>query len=334
MPATACDLCISLSAKALTRSAQAPLVVVLALAGCGEVESISNPDPGQLDPTELARVRLGHGLFFDAGLSGAGDVSCSSCHEPAQFGADGLARSKGTQGATAHRNAPSVFNAALKERQFWDGRAPTLEAQAIGPLFAANEMGQTEAGLLTHVADAWGPEFALAFPDQNGPTLDQVTIALAAYEEMLPRRSKFDRYVDGDRAALSRQERRGYRIFRRNCTDCHDGPGAGGTEYRKLGDDVPWPEDRREDLGLFEITGDPGDEMVFMTPSLRNVAMTGPWFHDGSVESLEEAVRLMAHHQIDRQFTRAQEAALVSFLGTLTAEDVQPWAYEDWDGGW
>jgi len=333
MSTTAHAMRVSLGAKTLMRNAAAPLVLGLALAACGEVESISNPDPSQLDATERARVRLGHGLFFDPGLSGAGDVSCSSCHEAAEFGADGLARSKGTGGTIVGRNAPSVFNAALKTRQFWDGRAETLEEQASGPLFAAAEMGQTEEGLLRHVGAAWAPEFALAFPGEEGPTLDQVTRALASYEQMLPRRSRFDRFVDGDRRALNRQERRGYRIFRRNCTDCHDGPGAGGTEYRELGEDVPWPEDRREDLGLFEVTGDRSDEMVFMVPSLRNVSKTGPWFHDGSVESLQEAVRLMARHQIDRTFTDAQEAALVSFLGTLTAEDVQPWAYEDWDGG-
>ncbi len=305
--------------------------VGLAMLGCGDLDPISNPDPSELDGTERARVRLGHGLFFDPGLSGAGDVSCSSCHEPARFGADGLPRSKGTGGATVRRNSPSVFNAALKTHQFWDGRADTLEEQASGPLFATDEMGQTEEGLLAHVGAAWGPEFELAFPGEEGPTLDQVTLALASYQRMLPRRARVDRFLDGDRGALTRTERRGYRIFRRNCTDCHDGPGAGGDKYRKLGDEVAWPRDRRADKGRFELTGDPSDEMVFVVPSLRNVAQTGPWFHDGSVESLEEAVGLMARHQLDREFTGAQTRALVSFLKTLSAEDVQAWAYEDWE---
>ncbi|MBL4688950.1 MAG: c-type cytochrome [Nannocystaceae bacterium] len=308
-----------------------PFVLGLALVGCGDLESIANPDPTQLDTIEFARFRLGHGLFFDSGLSGAGDVSCSSCHEPSKFGVDGLARSEGTGGAIADRNAPSVFNAALKDRQFWDGRAQTLEEQASGPLFAANEMGQTEEGLIEHVRVAWMQEFDVAFPGEEGPTLEQVTIALASYERMLPRRSRFDQFLDDDRDALSRRERRGLRIFRRNCTECHTGSGVGGADYHKLGKDVPWPQDRREDEGLFEVTGDPSDKMVFMTPSLRNVAETGPWFHDGSVESLEEAVQLMARHQLDRSFTEAQEQALVSFLKALKAEDVQPWAYGDWD---
>ncbi|MBC8073273.1 MAG: cytochrome C biogenesis protein CcsA [Deltaproteobacteria bacterium] len=308
------------------------LTLGFGLLGCSDLESISNPDPTELDPTELARFRLGHRLFFDPGLSGAGDVSCASCHKADAFGADGLTRSEGTGGAIGRRNAPSVFNAALKRLQFWDGRAETLEEQATGPLFAADEMGHAQDGLLEYVRDVWGDEFRQAFSGEAGPTIEQVTAALAAYQEMLPRRSRFDRFLDGDRDALDREERRGYRIFRRSCEFCHTGAGVGGTELRKLGEEVPWPDDRRDDQGRFEVTGDPDDRMVFMVPSLRNVAETGPWFHDGSVESLEEAVRLMGRHQLDRSFTGAQSAALVAFLNTLTAEDVQPWAYEDWDG--
>lgn len=307
------------------------VLVGLALSGCGDLASIDDSDPTELDATERARVRLGHGLFFDPGLSGAGDVSCASCHDPSMFGADGLARSEGTGGAIVGRNSPSVFNAALKDLQFWDGRAGTLEEQVSGPLFAADEMGQTEEGLLRHVEDAWGPELELAFPGEEGPTLEQVSIALATYERMLPRRSRFDAFIDGDREALTPHERRGYRLFRRNCTGCHDGPGVGGRGFRRLGEKVPWPRSRRDDKGRFEVTGDPADEMVFMVPSLRNVADTGPWFHDGSVDTLEEAVRLMARHQLDRELTSAQERALVAFLGTLSAEDVPPWAFEDWE---
>ena len=305
--------------------------LVVALGGCGDFASIDAPTLAELDPTELARVRLGHGLFFDPGLSGAGDVSCATCHEPESFGTDGLARSVGTGGAVVRRNAPSVFNAALGDPQFWDGRAATLEEQATGPLFAASEMGQTEAGLLEHVGAAWGDELASAFPDDAGPTLEQVTEALAAYERMLPGRTRFDDFLDGDREALTRQERRGYRLFRRNCAGCHDGPGVGGHVLEKLGTKVPWPADRREDLGRFEVTGDSSDELVFVVPSLRNVAETGPWFHDGSVESLEDAIRLMARHQLNRRFNDEQERALVAFLQALTMQDVPPWAYEDWE---
>ncbi len=161
------------------------LALGVALAGCGDLASIDDPDPMELDATERARVRLGHGLFFDPGLSGAGDVACASCHAPSLFGADGLPRSEGTGGSLVGRNAPSVFNAALKDRQFWDGRVHTLEEQVAGPLFAVDEMGQTEAGLLAYVGEAWAQEFDAAFPGEQSPTLQQVSVALAAYERML-----------------------------------------------------------------------------------------------------------------------------------------------------
>lgn len=298
----------------------------LSAAGCTQVESIENLDPGQLQPVERARFELGRALFFDPGLSGAGDVACASCHIPELYGADGLPKSEGTGGALGSRNAPSVFNAALRSRQFWDGRADTLEEQARGPLFAEDEMGQTEVGLVNYMRGAYPDALAEAFPEEEGPTVEQVTVALATYQRLLPRRARFDRYFDGDREAFDRQERRGYRLFKRNCAFCHDGPGLGGRGFEKLGDQEPWPADRRGDQGRFEATGEPDHKMQFMVPSLRNVAQTAPYFHDGSVETLDEAVRLMGRHQLGREFTGPQRRALVAFLKTLDAEDVPSWA--------
>jgi len=299
--------------------------------GCTEVASIDNPDPSELDDVEFARMRLGHALFFDAGLSGSGDVSCGTCHEPEQFGADGLSRSVGDVGTQVRRNAPSTFNAALKSRQFWDGRAHTLEEQALGPLFATDEMGTDEATVLEHLSTRHVEAFDTAFPGEEGPTLEQATVALADYQRMLPRRSRFDAYLDGDRSALSRHERQGYRIFRRRCDFCHSGAGIGGSQFEVLGEEVPWPSDRRADQGRYEVTGAPADRMKFLVPSLRNVSKTAPYFHDGSVETLEDAVRLMGRHQLGRDFSGADVRALVAFLQTLDAQDVQPWAYPDWD---
>ncbi len=295
------------------------------------MSSIDNPDPTALDDVEFARMRLGHRLFFDPGLSASGETSCATCHEPDQFGVDGLARSVGDQETAVRRNAPSTFNAALKSHQFWDGRAATLEEQASGPLLAADEMGGDEDAILEHVR-GYDDLFDAAFPGEGGPSLDQVTSALADYQRMLPRRSRFDAYLDGDRDALSRTERRGYRLFRRNCDFCHSGAGIGGGQIEKLGEEEPWPEDRRDDQGRFEVTQNPGDRMKFVVPSLRNVSKTAPYFHDGSVETLDEAVRLMARHQLGRDFSGRNVRALVAFLETLEAQDVQPWAYEDWDG--
>lgn len=303
----------------------------LGTAACNEVSSIDNPDPSTLDEAEFARMRLGHRLFFDAGLSASGETSCATCHEPAQFGADGLPRSLGDAATHVKRNAPSTFNGALKSRQFWDGRADSLEEQALDPLLAADEMAGTEASILERVG-RYDALFEAAFPGKEGPTLDQVAVALADYQRMLPRRSQFDAYLDGNRNALSRTERRGYRLFRRNCDFCHGGPGIGGEQVERLGEEVPWPEDRRDDQGRYEVTGNPSDRMKFVVPSLRNVSKTAPYFHDGSVETLEEAVRLMGRHQLGRSFSSRNVRALVAFLKTLDAEDVQPWAYEDWNG--
>jgi len=313
----------------------ATLAVVLCLpllsTACSDLEPLPpTPDPASLDAVERASFELGHALFFDPGLSSTGQTSCATCHDPALAGTDGLARSIGVQGTEVRRNAPSVFNAALKARQFWDGRADTLEAQALGPLLSPDEMGQTEEGVLEHVQDLWSEEFAAAFPGEDGPTLDQVARALAAYQRMLPSPSRYDRFLEGDRDALDRSERRGLRLFRRNCAFCHGGVGVGGELIERLGEEEPWPADRRDDQGRFEVTGDPDDRMRFVVPSLRNVAQTGPWFHDGSVETLEEAVRLMARHQLGRSLRPGQVEDLVAFLKSLDAEEVPPWAHADW----
>jgi cytochrome c peroxidase len=301
-------------------------VFFLCLAACNGLAPIDVVDPAALPPQEAAEVAFGRALFFDAGLSGAGDVSCASCHAPEAHGADGRATSIGTEGAVLRRNAPSVLNAALKSRQFWDGRSDTLEDQALGPLLAPDEMGGSEAGIVARVVDHWADEQAAAYPD-TAPSLDQVARALAAYQRTLPTPARFDRFLQGDRAAMTDQEVRGLRFFRQNCAFCHNGAGVGGNNLEVLGDAVPWPADRRADLGRYETTGDPADEMVFVVPSLRNVTQTAPYFHDGSVETLEEAVRLMGKHQLGETLDEATIDDVVAFLGALEAETIPAWAY-------
>ncbi len=295
-------------------------------AGCDALRPIEAVDLEQLSPEARAQVQLGRALFFEPGLSGAGDVSCASCHDPEHYGAEPLPTSVGTGGAALSRNAPSVLNAGLKRLQFWDGRADTLEAQALGPLLADDEMGQTEAGLIDWI-EAHPEGFAQAFPGEIVPTVDQVTRALAAYQRALPSPSRFDRYLQGERALFTADEAEGLSLFRRDCAFCHSGAGLGGTKLRELGEDVPWPADRRDDLGRAEVTGRASDEMVFVVPSLRNVSETGPWFHDGSVETLEEAVALMGRHQLGEDLSDREIEGLVAFLGTLRAESLPAWAY-------
>jgi cytochrome c peroxidase len=191
-------------------------VFFLCLAACNGLAPIDVVDPAALPPQEAAEVAFGRALFFDAGLSGAGDVSCASCHAPEAHGVDGRATSIGTEGAVLRRNAPSVLNAALKSRQFWDGRSDTLEDQALGPLLAPDEMGGSEAGIVARVVDHWADEQAAAYPD-TAPSLDQVARALAAYQRTLPTPARFDRFLQGNRAAMTDQEVRGLRFFRQNC---------------------------------------------------------------------------------------------------------------------
>lgn len=308
------------------RTASAVLSM-LVLSACNGLVPIPEPSLDGLDPGERARVELGRDLFFDAGLSPAGDTSCASCHDPDLHGADGRATSVGTGGITLRRNAPSTFNAALRGLQFWDGRAATLEAQAVGPLLAPDEMGATPAHIAARVSSAHAERFAAAYPDAQAPDLDHVADALAAYQRVLPSPGRYDRFRSGDAAAFTESERRGFRFFRNNCAFCHDGAGVGGNSLEVLGDQLPWPASRSQDLGRFEVTGDARDRLVFVAPSLRNVAETGPWFHDGSVDTLDEAVRLMGRHQLGQELPEDTVEDVVAFLHTLTAESPPPWAW-------
>ncbi|MEL6342222.1 MAG: cytochrome c peroxidase [Myxococcota bacterium] len=296
--------------------------LLLSLVACNAIEPIESIELSALPTQEQVQVELGRALFFDPGLSGDGTVSCASCHDPEQFGADGQTTSRGVGGAVGRRNSPSTFNAALKRWQFWDGRADSLEEQARGPLFAADEMAQTPEGLRAVLRERYDAAFEVAFPDEDGPTVAQATRALAAYQRTLPAPSRVDRFLLGDATALSAREQEGLDLFNANCVFCHSGAGVGGTQLEVLGDDNPWPAEQRQDLGRAEVTGRDRDEMVFVVPSLRNVAETAPYFHDGSVETLEEAVRLMGWHQNGRRLPDGEVDALVAFLESLTAEEI------------
>jgi cytochrome c peroxidase len=305
----------------------AALLALSALVGCADIQPIAAIDLDALPAQERAQVDLGRALFFDEALSRAGDVSCGTCHQPENYGAEALPTSIGTGGVELRRNAPSVFNAALKDLQFWDGRATTLEEQALGPLLAEDEMNADPAAVEAHVASNYGAAFAMAFPDATAPTLDHVASALAAYQRTLPTPSRVDRYLNGDIDALSELEIAGLRQFRADCAFCHSGDGAGGDSFERLGDQIAWPSDRQDDLGRFEVTGNERDRMVFVVPSLRNVAQTAPYFHDGSVETLEEAVELMGHHQLGTRLPESEVTALVAFLQALDAETIPEHAF-------
>lgn len=274
------------------------------------------------DPATEAEVALGRMLYFDARLSKNHDVACDTCHRLDSYGVDGQPTSAGHRGLRGPRNAPTVYNAALHVAQFWDGRAADVEAQARSPVLDRFEMAMPDEAAVVAVLRSipgYAPRFAEAFPGEAQPiTYDNVARAIGAFERRLVTPSRFDRFLEGDAGALGAQEKRGLETFLdTGCTACHNGPLVGGALFQKLGLVEPVAS---EDRGRAEVTGKATDEFFFKVPSLRNVEKTGPWFHDGSVGTLDMAVRLMARHQLGRTLSGAEAASIVAFLRALTGD--------------
>ncbi len=274
--------------------------------------------------TEVAQISLGKQLFFDSRISQDNKTSCSSCHQLEHGGADGRAKSSGTAGKQGARNTPTVYNAARHVAQFWDGRAPSLESQAGVPILGETEMGMLEPKRVTSVLrtiKGYVPAFTAAFPGE-GSTVDfeHATKAIAAFERTLITPSRWDRFLGGDVKALRGKEIEGIKMFADlGCVQCHTGDLIGGMMFQRTGLVVPWPN--QSDEGRYKVTHDEADRMVFKVPSLRNVTLTAPYFHDGSVSDLREAVTLMAKHQLGIHVTDDEASAVVAWLGTLAGDD-------------
>ncbi|MCR9093241.1 MAG: c-type cytochrome [bacterium] len=276
--------------------------------------------PNEANARTDAKVDLGRMLYFDARLSKNQDVSCNSCHMLDAFGVDGEPTSPGHKGQRGDRNSPTVYNAALHIAQFWDGRAPDVEAQAGGPVLNPIEMAMpSEEAVLTLLGSIPGyvEAFAAAYPgDDTAITYQNMTLAIGVFERALLTPGRFDAFLGGDLNALTEQERKGLDTFLSvGCNSCHNGPAVGGTLYRKLGFIFPY---ETEDVGRENVTGNEIDRHVFKVPSLRNVAETGPYLHDGSIASLPEMVRIMGKHQIGIDLSDEQVADIVVFLEALT----------------
>jgi cytochrome c peroxidase len=274
----------------------------------------------EANPSTDARVALGRALYAEPRLSKAGDISCNSCHRLDAWGVDGEPTSPGHQGQRGGRNSPTTFNAALHVAQFWDGREPDVEAQAKGPVLNPIEMAMPDAAAVEAVLrgiPGYAPLFAAAFPGEEQPvTFDNMALAIGAFERKLVTPGPFDAYMQGDGDALGEVQQRGLQTFiDTGCITCHIGPAVGGGMFQKLGLVKPY---ETEDQGRFEVTGNESDRYVFKVPSLRNVTKTGPWFHDGSISELSEAVRLMADHQLGRSLERNQIEDIIAFLEALT----------------
>jgi cytochrome c peroxidase len=272
------------------------------------------------------KIALGQKLFNDPRLSDDNRISCASCHILAKGGADRKARSIGIHGSVGVINAPTVLNSGLNFRQFWDGRAATLEEQAEVPILSAIEMGSTWPEVLSKLSSS--PEYTREFRRiyGGGVQRDYVKDSIAEFERSLTTpNSRFDRYLRHDPNALTSREQEGYKLFKSlGCASCHQGVGVGGNMYQRIAVTLPGLAEQAllspVDRGRFNVTGDPRDMNMFKVPSLRNVALTAPYFHDGSAATLQDAVRTIGKYQLRRPLSAQQVELLVAFLKTLTGE--------------
>jgi len=275
------------------------------------------------NPTTEDKVRLGRMLYYEARLSRNQEISCNSCHMLDKYGVDHERFSTGFKGQKGTRNSPSVYNAAGQIAQFWDGRAADVEEQAKGPVLNPVEMATLNAQAAVAVLKSM-PEyvaaFRKAFPGQADPvTFDNMAKAIGAFERNLVTPSRWDKYLKGDKAALTAEEKAGFNKFvDTGCQACHMGAYVGGQMFQKLGLAKPYPD--KSDLGRFTVTKQESDQMMFKVPSLRNVANTAPYFHNGSSATLEDAVRKMAEYQLGRKLTDSDVKLIVTWLKSLTGQ--------------
>jgi len=283
------------------------------------------PDLPVLD---AKRVALGKRLFGETRLSSDGKIACASCHDLARGGDDGRQRSPGVKGQLGTVNAPTVYNAALNFVQFWDGRAATLEEQIGGPVNNPLEMGMSWPRVLAVLGGdaSYRDAFFAAFTD--GVSEANVKTAIADFERTLVTRgSPFDRYLGGDKAALALDARAGYETFKAvGCIACHQGQNVGGNMFQRFGVLGDYFKDRgnvtEADYGRYNVTKNESDRFVFRVPSLRNVAHTAPYFHDGSAATLTQAVQVMAKYQLGRQLSSEQVRTIIEFLKSLSGPEL------------
>jgi cytochrome c peroxidase len=279
--------------------------------------------PGWLEPVTIAQSTLGERLFRDPRLSEGEKFSCSSCHDLEAAGADSYARRSGLDGRPLRRNSPTVFNAALNPTLGWVGGFTSLRAQAAASMTDPGVMGANWPEVLAKLSA--DPEYQRRFHAAygSGPTQENVVAALAAFEQtLLTPDSRFDRYLAGDKTALSGSEVAGYELFNRiGCASCHQGRNVGGNLFQQFGlfRNPEWlARGGSDDPGRMAVTGRPSDRHVFRVPSLRNVAVTAPYFHNGGATTLPEAIGTMARSQLGRSLEPSDVELITQFLATLT----------------
>jgi cytochrome c peroxidase len=288
-------------------------------------EPLPDRMPGSENDTE-ARIALGKKLYFDTILSENRSQSCNTCHrlDENRAGVDNEPTSKGAFDKRGDRNSPTTLNAGFHLAQFWDGRAADLKEQAKGPVLNPVEMAMPAETVVVERlrADADYPAlFAQAFPEATEPVnYDNMAEAIAAFERTLITRDRFDDYLKGDDHALSSLEKRGLRtVLDMGCTSCHNGPALGANSYHKSG--LVNPYEFARDLGRYTVSNEEDDKFKFKVPTWRNVALTHPYFHDGKVPTLEEAIQRMGHMQVGLELTPEQISQVVAFLKSLSDKE-------------
>ncbi|QDS88069.1 Cytochrome c551 peroxidase precursor [Rosistilla ulvae] len=321
-----------------TRALIEPLALAILILGITNIHAqdfASLPKTASLPGDTQEKIELGKKLFFDPRLSSTGTVSCNTCHNVMEGGDDGRATSMGVDGLTGPRNAPTVWNSAFQASQFWDGRAATLEEQAKGPMVADVEMGMlAHDQVIRRIEDIPGyiREFQSVYGKDSEVTIENAVDAIAAFERVLiTPNSPLDRYLAGDKDAMSPAQIRGMQLFESTgCTECHSGPALNGWQPDGEAEFAHFPRipesdyvtkyDLIADLGRSNASGDPADDHHYKTPTLRNITLTAPYFHNGRVSSLSEACRLMAATQLDVELSESEVADLTAFMEALEGE--------------
>lgn len=279
--------------------------------------------PSPTNELTEAKINLGRQLYYEDRISKGQKISCNSCHKLDAYGQDNLPFSPGHDGKLGGRSSPSTFNAAVHIAQFWDGRAPTVEEQAKGPVLNPIEMGMPDADFVVKVLKSM-PEyvdaFKAAFPGEADPVnYDNFGKAVGAFERKLLTPSRWDDFLKGKEDALTAEEKKGFETFAKaGCVTCHNGVGVGGHMYQKLGLVKAWPD--LKDEGRAAETKQESDKFMFKVPSLRNITETGPYLHDGSVKDLATMVKMMAEHQLGKVITDEECASIITFLKSLKGD--------------
>lgn len=313
------------------------VMTLISMSAFADFRALPDQPPIPADnPQTPAKIELGKMLFFDPRLSMDGTISCNTCHNVMFHGGDGRPVGAGIHGQRGGRGSPTVWNSAYHSVQFWDGRAASLEEQALGPLINSVEMGMTSHDLVIErikQIPGYIQAFKKVFPKDKEPTIQNAAKAIAAYERtLITPNSPFDKYMKGNKKAMTAQQIRGMKLVDEiGCTSCHTGVNFAG-EGLKMGEGnyQPFPQipgskydkmyDLTSDPGRYEVTKKAEDKNHWRVPTWRNVAVTAPYFHNGKVKTLDEAVRVMAKTQLDMDLKDNQVEDIVAFLNALTGE--------------